>query len=80
MLPCYMENIGFEKPDVGDWPDTLKLQVLGVPIVIEYENAAVIAPHELKGSELSWGIAKYLIDEGFIKVTEEIEEQFKEGL
>ena len=72
-----MEDIGFEKPDIGEWPDTLKLKVLGVPIVIEYENAAVIAPHELKNSALSWGIAKYLIEEGFIKVTEEIENQFK---
>ena len=71
-----MNNIG--KPTTGDWPDTLKLDVASVPIVIDYADDAVIAPYELKGSQLGWGIAKYLIVEGFIEPPEEIKKTITE--
>ena len=55
------------KPETGVWPDSLKLDVMGVSVLIEYKNDAVIVPCKFKGMALGWGIAKYLLEEGFIK-------------
>ena len=63
-----------EKPETGEWPDSLNLDVMGVSVLIEYKNDAVIVPCKLKGTALGWGIAKYLLEEGYIKPPDYIED------
>ena len=65
----YIMNELIEKPDVENWPDTINLQVNGVPIRIEYKTQAILLPKQAEYRQEQ--IAAYLIDEGFIKMSEE---------
>ena len=57
-----------DKPDVEGWPDTINFNVNGVPIRIEYENQQILLPKESQYRQDQ--IAAYLIDEGFIEMSE----------
>ena len=55
-----------DKPEIENWPDTLKLKVHGVPVVIDYRSDMVMVPDSAK--YMQDNLAAYLIDEGFIKI------------
>jgi len=55
-----------DKPEIENWPDTVKLKVRGVPIIIDYKTDMVMVPDSAK--HIQDNLAAYLIDEGFIKI------------
>ena len=64
---CYIVPMKLiDKPEIENWPDTLKLTVHGVPVVIDYRSDMVMVPDSAK--YMQDNLAAYLIDEGFIKI------------